>query len=244
MLGHAVTVGDGEAGEESGGRRILVVDDEPHLAELVAMAVRLDGFTTEIAATGYAALEAVERFDPHLIILDVQLPDLDGFDVQRHLRRDGCRVPVVFLTARDAVEDKVHGLTIGGDDYVTKPFSVDELLARVRVVLRRVGADDDSSLSVGDLELDEDTRRVRRGGEVVDLTPTEYRLLRYLMINAEKVVSRRQILDHVWYYDCDGETGLVETYISYLRRKIDVADREPMITTVRGFGYMLRPSKR
>jgi two-component system OmpR family response regulator len=239
-----VVVNDDATSPAPNARRVLVVDDEPHLADLVAMATRLDGYIPEIAGTGYAALEAVERFDPDLIILDVQLPDLDGFEVQRRLRADGCRAPVIFLTARDAIEDKIQGLTIGGDDYVTKPFSIDELLARMRAVLRRIGHDDNALLTVGDLTIDEDTRQVRRGEDVIDLTPTEYRLLRYLMINAKKVVSKRQILDHVWYYDCGGDSGLVETYISYVRRKVDTPDRAPMITTVRGFGYMLRPAKK
>jgi len=225
------------------GPRVLVVDDEPHLADLVALAVRLDGYVTEVANTGFAALKAVDTFRPALIVLDVQLPDVDGFEIQRRLRADGHLIPVVFLTARDSTDDKVRGLTLGGDDYVTKPFSVDELLARIRAVLRRFGAGPDapSVLRVGDLELDEDGRQVRRNGSAIELTPTEYNLCRYLMVNARRVVSKQQILDHVWDYDYTGDTGLVETYISYLRKKLEFDGSPPLIQTVRGFGYTIRP---
>ncbi|HXM57821.1 MAG TPA: response regulator transcription factor [Candidatus Dormibacteraeota bacterium] len=227
------------------GTRVLVVDDEPSITDLVALALRYEGFTVEKAATGRGALAAVGRFKPDLIVLDVMLPDLSGLDVLRRLSSEGRRVPVIFLTARDATEDKVHGLTIGGDDYVTKPFSIEELVARVRVVLRRHGEDveRDSKLTFADLELDEDAHEVRRGGEVIDLTPTEYRLLRYLLANAGRVLTRNQILDHVWDYDFGGEASVLETYVSYLRRKVDRRD-PPLIQTVRGVGYVLRlPSR-
>ena len=227
------------------GTRVLVVDDEPSITDLVALALRYEGFTVEKAATGRAALAAVGRFKPDLIVLDVMLPDLSGLDVLRRLSSEGRRVPVIFLTARDATEDKVHGLTIGGDDYVTKPFSIEELVARVRVVLRRHGEDVErgSKLTFADLELDEDAHEVRRGGEVIDLTPTEYRLLRYLLANAGRVLTRNQILDHVWDYDFGGEASVLETYVSYLRRKVDRRD-PPLIQTVRGVGYVLRlPSR-
>lgn len=224
--------------------RILVVDDEPHLAELVALAVRLVGYESQVVLNGFDALAAVSSFRPDLVVLDVQLPDIDGFEVQRRIRSDGHLVPVVFLTARDSTDDKIRGFTLGGDDYVTKPFSIDELLARIRAVLRRfhLGFDAPAVLKVGDLELDEDKRQVRRAGARVELTPTEYRLCRYLMVNARRVVSKRQILDNVWDYTCVGGTGLIETYISYLRKKLEVGNERPLIRTVRGFGYTLEPA--
>jgi len=227
------------------GTRVLVVDDEASITDLVALALRYEGFTVEKAATGRAALASVGRFKPDLIVLDVMLPDLSGLDVLRRLSAEGRRVPVIFLTARDATEDKVHGLTVGGDDYVTKPFSIEELVARVRAVLRRHGDDGDAAnkLVFADLELDDDAHEVRRGGELVDLTPTEYRLLRYLLANAGRVLTRNQILDHVWDYDFGGEASVLETYISYLRRKVDRVD-PPLIQTVRGVGYVLRAPSR
>ena len=225
-------------------RRVLVVDDEQTIAELVAAALRYEGFEVAQAHDGRRALAEVERFRPHLVVLDVQLPDLDGFDVQRRLRAEGRDVPVLFLTARDATEDKVRGLTLGGDDYVTKPFSVDELVARVRAVLRRSGdTTTRSAMRVADLELDEESHEVWRGEREIDLTPTEFKVLRYLMLNVRRVLSKAQILDHVWHYDFGGDDNIVETYISYLRKKIDV-EGEPLIHTVRGVGYCLRPSKR
>ena len=227
------------------GTRVLVVDDEPSITDLVALALRYEGFTVEKAATGRSALAAVGRFKPDLIVLDVMLPDLSGLDVLRRLSAEGRRVPVIFLTARDATEDKVHGLTVGGDDYVTKPFSIEELVARVRAVLRRHGDDVErgSKLTFADLELDDDAHEVRRAGEVIELTPTEYRLLRYLLANAGRVVTRNQILDHVWDYDFGGEASVLETYVSYLRRKVDRRDPQ-LIQTVRGVGYVLRlPSR-
>jgi two-component system OmpR family response regulator len=226
------------------GPRVLVVDDEPNITELVAMALRYEGFTVQTAATGRAALDAVTAFTPALVILDVMLPDIDGIEVLRRLVAQGRKVPIIFLTARDATEDKVHGLTVGGDDYVTKPFSIEELVARIRVVLRRQqGADGASSrLALADLEVDEDAHEVRRAGHVIELTPTEYRLLRYLLVNAGRVLTRSQILDHVWDYDFGGDASVLETYVSYLRRKVD-RFQPPLIQTVRGVGYVLRPPR-
>jgi two-component system OmpR family response regulator len=228
----------------SNGARVLVVDDEPNITELVAMALRYEGFTVKTAATGRGALTAVSQFSPSLVILDVMLPDIDGMEVLKRLNSSGTKVPIIFLTARDATEDKVHGLTIGGDDYVTKPFSIEELMARVRVVLRRHGNNADTGrLVLADLELDDEAHEVRRAGRVVDLTNTEYRLLRYLLINTGRVLTRSQILDHVWHYDFGGDASVLETYISYLRRKIDRFD-PPLIQTVRGVGYVLRTPRK
>ena len=223
--------------------RLLVVDDEPNIRELLSTSLRYAGFEVTAAANGREALDAAEEFQPDLAVLDVMLPDMDGFTVTRRLRSAGRHFPVVFLTARDGTEDKITGLTVGGDDYVTKPFSLDEVVARIRAVLRRTASldDDDAAvLRVDDLELDDDAHEVRRGGEVVELSPTEFKLLRYLMMNPNRVLSKAQILDHVWEYDFNGDASIVESYISYLRRKIDVGGREKMIHTKRGFGYMLR----
>ncbi|WP_270617925.1 response regulator transcription factor [Micrococcus luteus] len=223
--------------------RLLVVDDEPNIRELLSTSLRYAGFEVTAAANGREALDAAEEFQPDLAVLDVMLPDMDGFTVTRRLRSAGRHFPVVFLTARDGTEDKITGLTVGGDDYVTKPFSLDEVVARIRAVLRRTASldDDDAAvLRVDDLELDDDAHEVRRGGEVVELSPTEFKLLRYLMMNSNRVLSKAQILDHVWEYDFNGDASIVESYISYLRRKIDVGGREKMIHTKRGVGYMLR----
>ncbi len=222
--------------------RLLVVDDEPNIRELLSTSLRYAGFEVTAAANGREALDAAEEFQPDLAVLDVMLPDMDGFTVTRRLRAAGRHFPVVFLTARDGTEDKITGLTVGGDDYVTKPFSLDEVVARIRAVLRRTASlDDDAAvLRVGDLELDDDAHEVRRGGEVVELSPTEFKLLRYLMMNPNRVLSKAQILDHVWEYDFNGDASIVESYISYLRRKIDVGGREKLIHTKRGVGYMLR----
>jgi two-component system OmpR family response regulator len=225
--------------------RVLVVDDEPAITDLVATVLRYEGFAVETAATGRQALTAVAGFRPGLIVLDVMLPDLDGFEVQRRLADGGERIPVVFLTAKDATEDKVRGLTMGGDDYVTKPFSLEELVARVRAVLRRANGPDgpgESRLAFEDLVMDEDSHEVWRAGETIELTPTEFTLLRYLLLNARRVVSKPQILDHVWHYDFAGDANVVETYVSYLRRKVDRFD-PPLIQTVRGVGYCLRLPK-
>ncbi len=193
-----------------------------------------------LAASGREALGAVAETKPDLIVLDVMLPDLDGFEVCRRLRSDGVRVPVLFLTARDGMEDKVRGLTLGGDDYVTKPFSLEEVVARVRAILRRASGEMPTSvLRFADLEMDEDAHIVRRAGTSVDLSPTEYKLLRYMLVNSGRVVTRAQILDHVWEYDFGGEATVVETYVSYLRKKLDPLG-EPLIKTVRGVGYALR----
>ncbi|MEV5751069.1 response regulator transcription factor [Actinoallomurus sp. NPDC052308] len=222
--------------------RVLVVDDEPYLADLVATALRYEGFESTVAATGAEALARVTALRPDLIVLDVMLPDGSGLDTCRRLRREGCEAPVVFLTARDATEDKIAGLTVGGDDYVTKPFSLEELIARIRAVLRRTsrpGGTDAARLGFADLEIDEDAYEVSRGGAPLELTPTEFKLLRYLVVNAGRVLSKRQILDHVWDYDFGGNDGVVQTYISYLRRKVDAVD-PPLIHTVPRVGYVLR----
>lgn len=224
--------------------RILVVDDEASITDLVAMALRYEQFAVEVAASGREALDAVEAFSPDLVVLDVMMPGIDGFEVARRLRNLGSRLPILFLTARDATEDKIRGLTLGGDDYMTKPFSVEELVARIRAILRRVQPTSASPgrLSFADLELDEDTHEVWRDGVDIELTATEFKLLRYLMLNARRVLSKDQILDHVWNYDFGGNANIVETYISYLRRKVDSLG-PPLIQTVRGVGYTIRLPK-
>ncbi|MEV4643932.1 response regulator transcription factor [Saccharopolyspora sp. NPDC049426] len=226
---------------DSSGARVLVVDDEPNILELLAAALRLSGFEVRGAATGAEALRAAAEFHPDIVVLDVMLPDRDGFSVATELRGGGSTVPVLFLTARDAVEDRIAGLTAGGDDYVTKPFSLDEVVLRLRAILRRVRPeqDDSAKLRYQDLELDEDTYEVRRAGQLVSLSPTEFKLLRYLLINAEKVVSKVQILDRVWNYEFGGDSRIVESYISYLRRKVDSVSPS-LIHTIRGVGYVLR----
>jgi two-component system, OmpR family, response regulator len=222
--------------------RLLVVDDEPSIRELLTASLRFAGFEVFPAADGAEALKLADQYRPDLVVLDIMLPDLDGFTVTRKLRERGRDVPVVFLTARDDTSDKVTGLTVGGDDYVTKPFSLEEVVARIRAVLRRTGIGgqpDTGRLVFHDLELDEDSHEVRRAGKLVDLSPTEFKLLRYLMLNPNRVLSKSQILDHVWAYDFNGEAGIVESYISYLRRKIDFVE-PPLIHTRRGVGYVLR----
>jgi two-component system, OmpR family, response regulator len=221
--------------------RILVVDDEPNIVDVIAMALRYQGFEVATAGTGNDALSEVKGFRPHLMVLDVMLPDMEGFDVAERLGAQRAGVPIIFLTARDSTEDKIRGLTTGGDDYVTKPFSLEELVARIRTVLRRSGAAEAESarLTFEDLELDEDTMEVTRAGEPIELTATEYRLLRYLMLNPRRVMTRAQLLDHVWDYDFGGDGRVLETYISYLRKKLDSAG-PPLIQTVRGVGYALR----
>ncbi|MDA8436506.1 MAG: response regulator transcription factor [Actinomycetales bacterium] len=223
--------------------RVLVVDDEPYIADLLATGLRFVGFDVRTAGSGLEALTCVREWKPDLLVLDVMMPDVDGFEVTRRLRADGRETPVLFLTARDSVEDKVAGLTIGGDDYVTKPFSLEEIVARVRTLLRRRASSapvEDHLLRCADVVLDEDAHEVSRAGVAVDLTPTEFSLLRYLMLNAGRVVSKAQILDHVWHYDFGGDGAVVESYISYLRRKIDAPFEVPLIRTVRGVGYTLR----
>jgi two-component system OmpR family response regulator len=221
--------------------RVLVVDDEPHITDLVATGLRYEGFDVASAGSGRAALALVESFRPELIVLDIMLPDLDGFEVQRRLVDRGRRVPVLFLTAKDATEDKVRGLSIGADDYVTKPFSLEELIARIRAVLRRTQGmgSDTERLRFADIEMDEATHEVWRGDRAIALTPTEFSLLRFLLANPRRVLSKDQILDHVWNYDFGGESSIVETYVSYLRKKVDI-EEPALIHTVRGVGYALR----
>jgi two-component system OmpR family response regulator len=223
--------------------RILVVDDESSISDLISTSLRFVGFEVRTAATGSEALTVAEEFKPHAVVLDVMLPDSDGFEVCRQLRSEGLNIGVLFLTAKDGMEDKVAGLTIGGDDYMTKPFSLEELVARLRALLRRIGVaeinTDDEKIRFADLELNEATHEVRRGGVLLEMSPTEFQLLRYLLINADRVVSKSQILDHVWQYDCRGDMGIVETYVSYLRKKIDIYE-PALIHTVRGVGYRLR----
>jgi two-component system OmpR family response regulator len=227
------------------GPRVLVVDDEPNIVDVIQMALRFQGFEVAAAGTGAEALAQVAAFRPQVMVLDVMLPDMEGFEVAERLGADRGHVPIIFLTARDATEDKLRGLTTGGDDYMTKPFSLEELVARIRVVLRRTGgaAADSSRLVFEDLELDEDTREVTRAGELVELTATEYRLLRYFMHNPRRVLTRAQILDHVWEYDFGGDARVLETYVSYLRKKLD-AHGPSLIHTARGVGYALRAPRR
>jgi two-component system OmpR family response regulator len=221
--------------------RILVVDDEESLTDLIGLALRYEQFTVDVAHTAKAALIALPVFRPDLVVLDIMLPDTDGFEVARRIAAESPSTPVLFLTARDGTDDKVRGLTLGGDDYMTKPFSLEELIARIRAILRRTrrtGADE-HRLTYSDLEIDEDTYEVRRAGSRVELTATEYKLLRYLLLNPRRVLSKSQILDHVWNYDFAGDANVVEIYISYLRKKLDPLG-PPLIHTVRGFGYCLR----
>jgi two-component system OmpR family response regulator len=219
-----------------------VVDDEPYITDLLGAALRFEGFTVEVAGTGAEAVSMAQRGRHDLILLDVMLPDVSGTEVCRRLRAEGVRTPVLFLTARDATEDKVAGLTVGGDDYVAKPFSLDELVARIHAVLRRtagLAAPDGERLVFADLEMDDDVHEVWRQGVLVDLTATEFNLLRYLLENARRVLSKSEIVDNVWGYEFDGDPNIVETYISYLRKKIDSFD-PPLIHTIRGVGYSLR----
>jgi two-component system OmpR family response regulator len=225
--------------------RALVVDDEESLTDLLSMALRYEGWDVKFAADGQKALQLAREFRPDVIVLDIMLPDIDGFQVLTRLRNDGMQTPILFLTAKDSLDDRVAGLTVGGDDYVTKPFSLEELVARLRGLIRRsamgVTTADDSYITVGDLTLDEDSYEVHRAGQAVELTATEFELLRYLMRNPRRVLSRNQILDRVWSYDFGGTSSVVEIYISYLRKKIDTLGA-PMIHTVRGVGYVLKPA--
>ncbi len=227
--------------ESAESHRVLVVDDEPNIVDVVSMALRYQGFEVDSAGTGAEALSQVQAFRPDLIVLDIMLPDMEGFEVAKRLGAQRAKVPIIFLTARDDTNDKVRGLTLGGDDYVTKPFSLEELVARIRSILRRAGlAEPESSkLVFEDLELDDDAHEVTRNGELIELTATEYRLLRYLMLNPRRVLTRTQLLEHVWEYDFGGDARVLETYISYLRKKLD-AHGPPLIHTVRGVGYALR----
>jgi two-component system OmpR family response regulator len=228
-------MGDGPA------QRILVVDDEESIVDAVATSLRYEGFDVARASTGRAALAAAQEHPPDLIVLDVMLPDLDGLEVTRRLRQDGLRVPVLFLTARDALEHKIAGLTIGGDDYVTKPFSLAEVVARTRAILRRTQGEveTDGKLRFADLEMDDDTHEVWRNGTSLRLTATEFSLLRFFLLNPRRVLSKSQILDHVWHYDFGGDASVVETYVSYLRKKLDKLG-PPLIQTIRLVGYSLR----
>ncbi len=234
--------------------KILVVDDEPNIRELLSVSLKFSGFEVETAKDGHEALSIETNFGADLVVLDIMLPDMDGFEVLRRLRQREANLPVLFLTAKDDVADRIQGLTIGGDDYIAKPFSLEEVIARINAVLRRTNMKNNKSSVIRylDLELNEDSYEVTRAGYTVDLSPTEFKLLRYLLINKERVVSKNQIIDHVWEYDWNGEIAIVESYISYLRRKIDSPDTlgitdpqlrknlVPLIHTKRGVGYMLR----
>jgi two-component system OmpR family response regulator len=224
--------------------RVLVVDDEPSLAELLSSVLRYEGWDVQTAASGAEAVRTAREFQPDAVVLDIMLPDFNGLEVMRRLRAEVPQICVLFLTARDAVEDRVAGITAGGDDYVTKPFSLEEVLARLRGLLRRANftrTQAEGALAVGDLTMDEDAREVRRDGDLIELTATEFELLRFLMRNPRRVLSKAQILDRVWNYDFGGQAHVVELYISYLRKKID-AGRAPLIHTVRGVGYVLKPA--
>ena len=223
--------------------RVLVVDDEPNIRELLSVSLKFQGFEVQTAPDGPTALDVARTFRPDALIIDVMMPGMDGFGLLRRLRADGVEAPALFLTARDSVEDKVTGLTIGGDDYVTKPFSLEEVVARLRVLLRRGGFGEkpaaSSRMKFADIELDDDTHEVWKNGELVSLSPTEFTLLRYFMVNAGTVLSKPRILDHVWNYDFGGEVNVVESYVSYLRRKIDTGEKR-LIHTLRGVGYVMR----
>ena len=226
---------------ERKGPRILIVDDEPNIRELLSTSLRFAGFGVRSVGNGAQTISAVLEEEPDLIILDVMLPDMNGFSVTKRLRSAGYTAPIIFLTAKDDTEDKIEGLNVGGDDYVTKPFSLDEIIARINAVLRRtIQEDEETMLEVGPISLDQDTHEVTVSGTSVELSPTEFKLLRYLMQNANRVLSKSQILDHVWEYDFNGDAGIVESYISYLRRKLDPLTDESLIQTKRGFGYMLK----
>ena len=235
--------------------RLVVVDDEPSIRDLLVASLHFAGFEVTTAASGSEAIEVIEKTKPDLIVLDVMLPDIGGFTVTSRIRQEGIEAPVLFLTARDDTQDKVMGLTVGGDDYVTKPFSLEEVVARIKAILRRTREheEDDPMIRVGDLEINEDSHDVTRAGQPIGLSPTEYKLLRYLMDNEGRVLSKAQILDHVWQYDWGGDAAIVESYISYLRKKVDgikVKDQDgrlrkvtPLIETKRGIGYMIRSPK-
>jgi two-component system OmpR family response regulator len=224
---------------------VLVVDDEAVLAEMVSMALRYEGWNISTAGDGGSAIASARAQRPDVVVLDVMLPDMSGLDVLHKLREENPQLPVLLLTAKDAVEDRIAGLTAGGDDYVTKPFSIEEVVLRLRALLRRTGVtteDSGAQLVVGDLVLDEDSHEVTRAGEPISLTSTEFELLRFMMRNSKRVLSKAQILDRVWSYDFGGRSNIVELYISYLRKKID-SGRDPMIHTLRGAGYVLKPAR-
>lgn len=224
--------------------RILIVDDEPNIRDLLTTSLRFSGFAVQAVGNGAAAISAVLAEEPDLIVLDVMLPDMNGFSVTKRLRSAGYTAPILFLTAKDDTQDKITGLTVGGDDYVTKPFSLDEIVARIKAILRRTMQEDEEAIiRAGEVTMDQDTHEVTVNDNVVELSPTEFKLLRYMMLNPNRVLSKAQILDHVWEYDFNGDAGIVESYVSYLRRKLDAVSTEPLIATKRGFGYMLKVAK-
>ncbi len=224
--------------------KILIVDDEPNIRDLLTTTLRFQGFAVQSVSNGAGTISAVLAEEPDLIVLDVMLPDMNGFSVTKRLRAAGYTSPILFLTAKDDTQDKITGLTVGGDDYVTKPFSLDEIVARINAILRRTMAKEEEAMIIaGEISMDQDTHEVKVGDNTLDLSPTEFKLLRYMMLNPNRVLSKAQILDHVWEYDFNGDAGIVESYISYLRRKIDPIATEPLIQTKRGFGYMLRVPK-
>jgi two-component system OmpR family response regulator len=222
--------------------KVLVVDDEPNIRDLLSASLKFAGYEVQTAINGKQAVESAVTWQPDIIVLDVMLPDMNGFSITKKLRSMDVNTPVLFLTARDETQDKITGLTVGGDDYVTKPFSLDEILARLQAILRRSSAQEmhASVIKVGELEINEDAHEVIVNGTSVDLSPTEYQLLRYLAVNANRVLTKAQILDHVWEYDFNGEMGIVESYVSYLRKKLDPVSSKPLITTKRGVGYMIK----
>ncbi len=225
--------------------KVLIVDDEPNIRDLLSTSLRFAGFSVHAVANGADAVHAAEKGEPDIILLDVMLPDMNGFSVTKKLRSMGINAPVLFLTARDETEDKITGLTVGGDDYMTKPFSLDEIVARIHAILRRTKAAEveESVLEVGEIKINQDAHDVFVNGTLVDLSPTEYKLLRFLMSNPNRVLTKAQILDHVWEYDFNGEMGIVESYVSYLRKKLDPLTTEPLIQTKRGVGYMYKSVK-
>ena len=225
--------------------KVLIVDDEPNIRDLLATSLRFAGFSIHAVGNGADAVAAAEKGEPDIILLDVMLPDMNGFSVTKKIRSLGITAPVLFLTARDDTEDKITGLTVGGDDYVTKPFSLDEIVARINAILRRTKPteQEDSMIEVGEIAINQDAHEVFVNSEIVELSPTEYKLLRFLMTNANRVLTKRQILEHVWEYDFNGEMGIVESYVSYLRKKLDPLTSEPLIQTKRGVGYMYKVAK-
>jgi len=225
--------------------KVLVVDDEPNIRDLLSASLRFAGHQVATAANGTDALSMITETKPDIVLLDVMLPDISGFGVTKKIRAMGIEVPILFLTARDDTEDKITGLTVGGDDYVTKPFSLDAIMARISAIIRRSRKDgqDGALITVGERSINEDAHEVTVGAQVVDLSPTEYQLLRYLATNPNRVLTKAQILDHVWEYDFNGEMGIVESYVSYLRKKLDPLSQEPLIITKRGVGYMLKGPK-
>lgn len=222
--------------------RVLIVDDEPNIRDLLATSLRFAGFDIQTAANGTQAVEAVVESEPDIILLDVMLPDMNGFSVTKKLRSSGIQAPILFLTARDETEDKITGLTVGGDDYLTKPFSLDEVVARIQAILRRTKAieAEPSVIDAGAVVINQDAHEVLVEGKSVDLSPTEYKLLRFLVVNADRVLTKAQILDHVWEYDFNGDMGIVESYVSYLRKKLDPISSRPLIQTKRGVGYIYK----